>query len=258
MSGMSININDVRSGKKIFIYWAQGFDNAPMIVKKCLKTWKKHNPDYEIIELDDDNLIEWIDINQYVKNKCITKTSLSDLIRICLLKKHGGIWCDATTYCMKPLSEWINDYIQSGFFAYEMTNDRLLSSWFLYGEPDNYIVNKWFEETIKYIENMQMIGLPEYKVTLNLWKKQKYVQHYFWFHYLFGDLYKNDKVFKKAWDVNKKIDAEECFYLMGKLTSKMDKKIEEHMKNSGVNMYKVTYKYGVCEKNSVVDFLLRI
>ena len=43
--------------KKIFIYWGQKFINAPDIVKKCLLSWKLENPTWDIIELDDDNLL---------------------------------------------------------------------------------------------------------------------------------------------------------------------------------------------------------
>ena len=31
---------------------------------------------------------------------------------------YGGFWVDATVYCIKPLNEWIHDYITNGFFAY--------------------------------------------------------------------------------------------------------------------------------------------
>ena len=48
--------------KIIFIYWAQKFINAPTVVKKCLLSWKLKNPTWKIIELDDDNLSEYINI----------------------------------------------------------------------------------------------------------------------------------------------------------------------------------------------------
>jgi mannosyltransferase OCH1-like enzyme len=132
------------------MYWHNGFDNCPLIVKQCLKSWKFHNLNYEIIELNDTNLSEWIDIIELVKNKDITKTSLSDIIRIFLLKNHGGFWVDSTVFCVKSLDEWINEYTINGFFAYSFIEvcDRKISSWFLYGEKDNYIINKWYDSVI--------------------------------------------------------------------------------------------------------------
>ena len=42
--------------KTIYIYWGQKFINAPNVVKKCLLSWKLKNTNWEIIELDDENL----------------------------------------------------------------------------------------------------------------------------------------------------------------------------------------------------------
>lgn len=43
-----------------FIYWTQKFINAPIVVKTCLLSCKLKNPTWEIIELNDDNLSEYI------------------------------------------------------------------------------------------------------------------------------------------------------------------------------------------------------
>ena len=72
--------------------------------------------------------------------KAITYAAKSDFVRICILKKYGGLWVDATTYCTIPLDDWLEKYIQSGFFSFNLETrpkgqpDRLLSSYFLYGE----------------------------------------------------------------------------------------------------------------------------
>ena len=63
--------------KQLFIYWDQGFINAPNIVQKCLLTWKKHNPTWHIIELDNSNLSQYIDLKQELpENISITKASM--------------------------------------------------------------------------------------------------------------------------------------------------------------------------------------
>ena len=137
--------------KVIFIYWAQKFINSPTIVKKCLLSWKLKNPTWEIIELNDDNLSEYINIEEEIPNiqkKNITKTSYSDIIRIFLLAKYGGCWCDATLFCNQSLDIWLNKNTSTGFFGFDKPGtDRLLSSWFLYSEENNYIIQKWKEKT---------------------------------------------------------------------------------------------------------------
>src|SRR5689334_21800932 len=100
--------------RTLYIYWAQGFLVAPLVVKKCLLSWKTKNQGWTIIELDDTNLGNYLNLNQSVPGideKQISDTARSDIIRICLLKKYGGLWCDATTFCNIPLDDWLPQYI---------------------------------------------------------------------------------------------------------------------------------------------------
>ena len=195
--------------KTIFIYWHSGFDRAPNLVRKCLRSWKIHNPTWKIVELDDQSWPKLVAINHqipFLRKKKITKTSFSDLLRIFLLNKYGGCWCDATVLCNKPLDDWLPKYIETGYFSFEMTNNCKISSWFLYAEKDNYIIQEWKKATIEYINKSKNIGNDSSLISLKIWQSNKYhYPHYFWFHYLFGDLYESDPKFKDLWDSTKKI-----------------------------------------------------
>ena len=48
--------------KDIYILWYQGFDEAPDLVNKCVKSWKYYNPDWNIILLDETNYDKYTDI----------------------------------------------------------------------------------------------------------------------------------------------------------------------------------------------------
>ena len=39
--------------KNLFIYWNNGFENSPLIVKKCLQSWKNKNFKWNIHILSD-------------------------------------------------------------------------------------------------------------------------------------------------------------------------------------------------------------
>lgn len=171
--------------KIIWLYWGQGWENVPYVVKKCAESWAHYNPDWEINFLDEETLKKYIDIGDI---NISTFAALSDVIRINLLKKYGGIWCDATVWCNKPLNEWITSY--TDFFAFSNpAPDRLIASWFLAASSNSYIIDKWCSKVNEY------------------WSNRNVPHHYFWFHYLFTNIFQNDKEFKKIWENTKKIEC---------------------------------------------------
>ena len=217
----------------IYILWFQGFKNAPELVKRCVNSWKYYNPSWNIILIDDNNLKEYVYLENYKIN--FNKTALSDVVRILLLKLYGGLWVDATTFCNKPLNDWLPNYIKEGFFAFDKPGpDRLLSSWFLYSDKNNYIIDKWCNKTLEYYKNNNN---PD---------------TYFWFHYLFGDLYKSDKIFKEIWDKVPKLSAngngphylqEHGMFKNISIQNKLD------IDNKITPLYKLTYKCNFLEYN---------
>lgn len=240
--------------KLLFIYWGQKFINAPIIVNKCLLSWKLKNPTWKIIELDDENLSEYINIEDEIheiKKKNITKASYSDIIRIFLLEKYGGCWCDATTFCNESLDKWLNNKNSTGFFGFELNEDRLLSSWFLYSNKNNYIIKKWKESVVKYVNNRNILGSDNIYPSLNIWNDSKYdYNHYFWFHYLFGDLYNSDNKFKEIWDLTPKISADEPHIIQGNgLINKLSDKVKNHINEVKTPVYKLTYRYDIEKYN---------
>ena len=90
--------------KIVWWCWLQGLDNAPDIVKACLRSLQRHLPkDYEIRIIDEHNWKEWVTLPQYIVEKRsagrIPAALFSDLLRLELLIKYGGTWIDATVLC---------------------------------------------------------------------------------------------------------------------------------------------------------------
>ncbi len=132
--------------KMLFMYWHQGWKNAPEIVKRCAATWQQHNPTWDIFFLDSASVSEKVKLPPAVKTLNLPLPALSDVIRICLLKKYGGVWADATLWCTRPLDDWIEVVSNpSGFFAYDKPGpDRPISSWFLAAGKESRIVDFWY------------------------------------------------------------------------------------------------------------------
>ena len=88
---------------KIWFCWLQGLENAPVLVKKCYQSLEENLTDKEIIVLTEENYREYVRFPEYIQKKIdsgiITRTHMSDLLRLELLIQYGGTWIDATVFC---------------------------------------------------------------------------------------------------------------------------------------------------------------
>ena len=178
--------------KIIWMLWLQGWDEAPRIVQACRKTWEVHNPDWMIHALNAADLYGYVGaaVLSSPIGKVMPAEALSDLIRITLLERYGGVWVDATVYCLKPLDAWLPERFSGGFFAFaKPAPDRMLSSWFLAASKGTYLVQEWYRRTVAY------------------WEKHTEPHHYFWFHYLFTEGYESDPYFRASWDSTSQVSA---------------------------------------------------
>ena len=181
----------------IFLLWLQGWNKAPPLQIKVAKSWKKHNPYWNIVLLDFNNLKNYVNDIDYIydRNKNITPQALSDIIRLSLLKNCGGIWADATLVCLKPVNSWLNEYTkEEDFFMYHDSGGGMdiqygPCSWFIVSGKENYIIEKW-------------------KSSCDIfWKNNNSTNNYFWMDNLFKNLFENDETFKNKWNNVKYIYA---------------------------------------------------
>jgi len=143
----------MKDHKIIWIYWDQGWSNTPEIVQTCRASWEQLNPEYKVIPLDKDSLTQYVSLpSSHTKNTNLSIALKSDIIRLNLLKKYGGIWVDATLICTKPLHSWLSEFYSSGFFAFRNPGkDRLCSSWFIAAEPDNKLLTLLHSELTSFV-----------------------------------------------------------------------------------------------------------
>lgn len=79
--------------QKIHYCWF-GRSEKPKLAKRCIASWKKYCPDYEIIEWNEDNF----DIAAYpYAAYCYRQKKwafLSDFVRLVVVEAHGGLYFD--------------------------------------------------------------------------------------------------------------------------------------------------------------------
>lgn len=97
---------------KIWMCWWQGEENAPEIVKACIGSVRRNAGDHEVIVITDENLFDYVHIPDWVLEKAragiMSRTHLSDLLRLSLLAEHGGLWLDATFFCAGPVADYFD------------------------------------------------------------------------------------------------------------------------------------------------------
>lgn len=54
---------------KVWVFWRQGYENAPMLVKSCFDSVKRNLSDRDIVFLSEDNIDEYVKIPVYIKQK---------------------------------------------------------------------------------------------------------------------------------------------------------------------------------------------
>lgn len=101
---------------KVIHYFWFGHNPESELMKKCIQSWKKYCPDFEIKRWDESNY----DVNScnYIKEAYEAKkwAFVSDYARFDILSKYGGIYLDTDVELLKSL----NSIVEKGqFFALE-------------------------------------------------------------------------------------------------------------------------------------------
>ena len=103
--------------KTIHYCWF-GCGEKPKLAQKCIASWKKFCPDYEIIEWNEDNFD--VNRNGYTR-MCYEQKKyafLSDYVRLLVIEEHGGIYFDTDVELLRPLDQLLT---HPSFFGFEDT-----------------------------------------------------------------------------------------------------------------------------------------
>lgn len=104
----------------IWIYW-DNVATMPAIVKSCISSVRRNSQGRKLVIVSENNIQDYITIEAHVMRKykagLISKTHFSDIVRISLLVKYGGLWMDATILQTATMP----DYVTRGdFFTFKL------------------------------------------------------------------------------------------------------------------------------------------
>ncbi len=105
--------------KKIHWCWLSG-DPLPLVVQECIKSWKRHLPDYELILWD----MNRFDIHSvpFVEQACAARkwAFAADYIRWYALYTEGGIYLDSDVKVYRKFDKFLKHAAFAGSLYYSM------------------------------------------------------------------------------------------------------------------------------------------
>lgn len=101
---MSFQESAAKIPKKIHYIWLGG-KAIPATLQRCIDSWKKYCPDYEIIQWNENNYD--ISKNAYMREAYENKAYgfVPDYARLDILYNYGGIYMDTDVELIKPLDD---------------------------------------------------------------------------------------------------------------------------------------------------------
>lgn len=132
----------------IWFCWLQGLDNAPLLVKRCYESLCQNIKNKQIVVLDESNISEYVKMPDYIVEKwkrgIIGMAHFTDMVRLELLRLHGGYWIDSTVFCTdSSLLNLIDDepLFMYSFYYFGFNPEIMeLNNWFMYSCTNNNIL----------------------------------------------------------------------------------------------------------------------
>lgn len=177
--------NKKSSYDKVWIFWYQGIENAPDLVKSTINSIKFTMKNKEVIILTKDNLNKYVSLPDYIEKRFqkgqITMAHYSDLLRIELLTTIGGLWVDSTILMTKKPFFVDSDIPLFAFKDVSLYRKEELpiaaSNWLIYSNGKSNILHLTKELLYEY------------------WKTHNHVSVYLVFHIFFKlatEVYKDE------------------------------------------------------------------
>lgn len=122
----------------VWTYWDGPEPDAPPLVRSCLAQLRRVHPDARI--LDAAAARELVPLPPLVEERLADRPAhRSDLIRVSLLERHGGVWVDASAYVPAPLTEPVTERLRAGAL-YLRWGGQQISNWFIAARRGNPLI----------------------------------------------------------------------------------------------------------------------
>ncbi len=232
----------------IWICWWQGIDQAPPIVKICIDSIRKNSGDCEVIIITEDNYQEYVAFPEWIEQKykkgIISRTHYSDLLRLSLLAKFGGLWLDATFFCT---NDFVEDVFSHSLFSIKRPNYSCLSvangNFANYALACNYEARRCFAVI--------------YDFCLEYWREKNYLIDYLVTDYMIVMAQRYDSEIREKFEQipENNPECDELFKILGE---SYDEQVWKQIK-SKTGLFKLSWKQSFpMQKNGMPTFYAKL
>lgn len=218
--------------KIIWICWLQGMDQAPKLVQACFESVKRWAKGYEIRLLTAENMMEYVALPDSILRKYksgrLPFAQFSDILRVSLLARYGGIWMDATVMMTGEMPDYVTD---GGLFMYRTP---LL-------QPGETVTSNWFLASVKghpVMENMRT-------VLIRYWENESFLRDYYIFHILMKILIENHAQCKRLFTAMPYVQNVDVHALMCRATKEPYSDALKRDILSKSTIHKLSYKHAI-------------
>lgn len=125
--------------KRIHYCWF-GRGEMPKLVKKCVRSWKKFCPDWEIVLWNEDSF----DVNSTLWTKQAYEAKkyafVADYVRLKAMYEMGGVYLDSDVELVKPIDEFLVHEAFSGF-----ENPKSVPTGIIAAQAGQQVIGRWLD-----------------------------------------------------------------------------------------------------------------
>ncbi len=153
--------------KQVWMFWAGA--TLPKEIESFVNKISRENPGWTITLVNDSTLSRYLPELTFMRQDMLV-AHRSDVIRLELLYKYGGVWMDASTILNRPLDAFLavnggNRYDMVAFYRDVSTVDRrypVIETWFMAAPKNNLFIKNW----LRYFRPVLVLGAAEMFIQL--------------------------------------------------------------------------------------------
>lgn len=215
----------------IWIFWWQGQENAPLIIKSNISHIMKKAGNHPVHIVDATNFQNYVMLPPHILEKFqkgkISITHFSDYLRASLLYKHGGLWIDGSIFVRHKIPD---DVFMSPIWTIRNpgNDEENISNW----DWTIGVMGGWRKNTLFY-------AVAE--LLSNYWRDHDIPADYYVMDYMMKLVYeKSDTV--KEWVHTVEPTNDQFYYLQNNANLPIDNEKYQKAMNSTTWLYKISWK----------------